>query len=157
MIISRGIFVRFVDGSAAILGCSRLCFRGGDSLREPDDLGLGGDERSVRRAVLSSWSGGNRPLGAARPPGEGFAAPAVEVLEGALVLLRSRGDDSSEAIAFSFAINESSLELTLLVLEGSSSITEGTVAVGTGERGAASRNICHSSISPGVFILARRI
>jgi hypothetical protein len=59
----------------------------------------------------------------------------------------------SEAMAFSFALREFSLELSLVVLEGSAATAEGTVAaavgsVGTGGRGAASRDICHSSLSP---------
>ena len=98
-----------------------------------------------------------------RPPREGFAAPAVEVMEGAAVLLRPRGDGMSEAIAFSFAISESSPEFVLAVgLEGFGAISEypviedtwgrGAASRGRGAasrgRGAASRNKLHPSLSP---------
>ena len=102
--------------------------------------------------MLSSWRGGYLR----RPPREGFAAPAFEVMEGAQVLLRPRGDSMSEAIAFSVAISESIPEFVLAGgLERSGAISEFPVSEGTWGReatsrgrGAASRNKLHPSLSP---------
>ena len=79
-----------------------------------------------------------------------LVTPAVAVLEGALVLLRPRGNDLSESKALSFSISESSAELANVVLEGFGALFEGAVRAlgGTGRGGAASLNIVHSSLSP---------
>ena len=84
-----------------------------------------------------------------RPPREGFAAPAVEFVEGALVLLRPHGNGLSEAIAVSFAISESSPEFVLAGgLEGPGAKLEFPVGEDTWGRGATSRNRLHPSLSP---------
>jgi hypothetical protein len=79
-----------------------------------------------------------------------LVTPAVAVLEGALVLLRPRGNDLSESKALSFSISESSAELAIVVLEGFGALFEGAVRAlgGTGRGGAASWNVVHPSLSP---------